>query len=426
MLGHMTNSQRLTVRASEIRERLNVIAGLENDALTDEVRAEETTLGTEYRDTETRLRAALIAEGDPAEVRETRVSAEDRERIELRGRARVHRYVSAAVAGIGAAGAEAEYAAAEGCPGLVPLSMFGATAEERAATYRAGIEHRAVTPAPADSDLNRTHAPIVPALFDRSIAAHLGIEMPTVPTGIRSFPVLSTSLTAGVVAESGDAAQTAGAFDVTDADPRRLTGQFKLRKEDLAKMDGMEDSLTDNLGMVLSDEWDKQAITGDNSAPNLNGIMAQLTDPSAPATGAETFTRYAAAFAAHIDGLFAAMPGDVRGLVGPHTLRHMASVFGGANSDRSAYSYLSTEFGGVRATRRIADPASNIQQAIIRRANPAGDRVAVSPVWTGVEIIRDPYTAAGKGEVIVTGTVLVGGIVLLRGAAFVQDSFRLA
>ena len=43
----------------------------------------------------------------------------------------------------------------------------------------------------------------------------------------------------------------------------------------------------------------------------------------------------------------------------------------------------------------------------------------------GLELIRDPYTAAGKGEVVVTGTMLVGGIVLLRAAAFAQDSFRL-
>ena len=80
----MTKSQKLTVRASEIRQRLNEIAGLEGDALTDEVRAEEATLTTEYRDTEVRLRAATIAEGDPAETRETRETPEQRERTELR------------------------------------------------------------------------------------------------------------------------------------------------------------------------------------------------------------------------------------------------------------------------------------------------------------------------------------------------------
>ena len=83
----------------------------------------------------------------------------------------------------------------------------------------------------------------------------------------------------------------------------------------------------------------------------------------------------------------------------------------------------------MRASRRIAAPPttgtlSGQQQAIVRRANPAGDRVAAAPVWSGVEIVRDPYTAAGAGEIIVTGCVLVGGVVLLRADAFVQDSFR--
>ena len=327
-------------------------------------------------------------------------------------------------------GAESEYAAAEGCAGLVPLQLFGGTAEQRAAEWRARqngrAEHRAVTPGPADADVQQNQAPIVPAIFDRSVAPYLGIEMPTAAVGIASYPVLSTSLTGGIVAEDAAAAETAGAFTVTTADPRRLSGALRIRREDVAKLADLESSLRSNLSTVISDEFDKQAVNGDGQDPNLNGVLKQLTDPAAPAANAETFARYAAAFASHIDGLFATMPGDVRGLVGPHTIRHMASTFGGANSDRSAYSYLSTEFGGVRATRRIADPANNIQQTIIRRTNPAGDRVAVAPVWGGVELIRDPYTDAKKGQIVVTAVMLVGGVVLLRSGAFVQDSFRVA
>ena len=48
------------------------------------------------------------------------------------------------------------------------------------------------------------------------------------------------------------------------------------------------------------------------------------------------------------------------------------------------------------------------------------------PTWEGLELIRDPYTSAGKGEVVVTGIMLVGDVVLLREDAFVQDSYRLA
>lgn len=134
-----------------------------------------------------------------------------------------------------------------------------------------------------------------------------------------------------------------------------------------------------------------------------------------------------AALTSHIDGLFAVDEMGVRALVGPHTYRHMAAALRAGNAaDQTFSQFWRSHGGGVRASRRIADPASNIQQAIVRRANPAGDRVAAAPVWTGVEVVRDPYTSAGKGEIVVTGCVLVGGVVLLRADAFVQDSFRLA
>ena len=92
----------------------------------------------------------------------------------------------------------------------------------------------------------------------------------------------------------------------------------------------------------------------------------------------------------------------------------------------TAEAFLTTRTGGVRTSRRIGAAVSNIQQAIVRRDNPGGDRVAVMPVWEGLELIRDPYTSAGKGEVVVTGVMLVGDVVLLREDAFVQDSYRLA
>ena len=48
----MTNSQRLSVRLSEIRQRLNEIAGLEGDAFTAEIRQESDKLQAEFADKE--------------------------------------------------------------------------------------------------------------------------------------------------------------------------------------------------------------------------------------------------------------------------------------------------------------------------------------------------------------------------------------
>ena len=49
----MTNAQKIRLRLSEVRQRLNEISGLEGDAFTDEIRAEAETLQNEYADLET-------------------------------------------------------------------------------------------------------------------------------------------------------------------------------------------------------------------------------------------------------------------------------------------------------------------------------------------------------------------------------------
>ena len=93
----MTLTQRLTIRTSEQRSRLAELAGL--DELTDEQRAELGTLGTEHQDTEAQLRAAIASapDADPAIV--PTVDPEVRERLELRGRASLGRYLAAMLTG---------------------------------------------------------------------------------------------------------------------------------------------------------------------------------------------------------------------------------------------------------------------------------------------------------------------------------------
>ena len=58
----MTNSQKIQIRQSEVRQRLNELSGLEGDDFTAEHRAETEKLSTEYSDLETRFRAATLAE----------------------------------------------------------------------------------------------------------------------------------------------------------------------------------------------------------------------------------------------------------------------------------------------------------------------------------------------------------------------------
>ena len=124
----MTNAQKIRLRLSQVRQRLNEISGLEGDDFTDEIRSEAQALQTEYRDLETRHQAAIVAEGEG----ETRANgggsgdldAEARERLELRSQASLTAYLRAALSGRQVDGREAELRDAAGIGDGIPLELW--------------------------------------------------------------------------------------------------------------------------------------------------------------------------------------------------------------------------------------------------------------------------------------------------------------
>ena len=113
----MTNKQKIELKLSEVRTRLNVISGLEGEAFTDEIRTEADKLKTEFSDLETRHQAAIIAEGDEQRKLEgdhpdLTPNGESKEIRELIEKVSISDYLSPAAAGAGVTGAAAELNAA--------------------------------------------------------------------------------------------------------------------------------------------------------------------------------------------------------------------------------------------------------------------------------------------------------------------------
>ena len=343
----MTAKQKIELRMSEARSKLNALLDVAIEERSDDQKAEIVSLSESLQSLEPELRAALLAEPEQPETLDAE-KPEDRERRELRGKAKLSGFIAAVLEDRRIDGAELEVSQAFNCSGKVPLEMF----------EREDVGDRAITPSPSTSD-QVLAKPIVPAIFQRSAAAWLGIDMPAVANGDAGFVVLGTSLSGGPKAKSAAADEQAGAFVVTTAQPRRVTGSFKFTAEDAARLDGMESALTMNLSSVLSDALDNQAINGSGSGDgSINGLFNRLTDPSAPATGQENFARYVTAFGSHVDGTFAVDLGGVRALVGPHTYRHAVSVFRAAESAMTAEGWATDRTGGLRVSGRIAAPAS--------------------------------------------------------------------
>ena len=218
----MTESQKIALRRSKVRERLGEIAKLEGDAYTDDIKAEERGLQDEYTAAEVRHRSAIIAEDREveehrAEAGNNGIDAETRERIELRSKASLSNYLLCAARGRMVSGAEAELAQAAGVEGI-PLELWDAPvpAEQRSA------EDRAITPAPGTVGINLD--PIRPEVFSRSIAARLGIDMPRVASGTYATGTITTSAVPAAKAKSGAIAATEGAITVTTATPKRVLG----------------------------------------------------------------------------------------------------------------------------------------------------------------------------------------------------------
>ncbi len=429
----MTNAQKIRLRLSQVRQRLNEISGLEGDAFTDEIRSEAGSLQTEYADLETRHQAAIVAEGE-AETRKLEgPDAEMRERIELRSRASLTSYLRAALAGRMVDGPEAELRDAAGIGEGIPLELWDVPRENGNGTER---RQDAATGAPGTSGVNLDR--IRPAVFAHSIAPRLGVEMPRVESGAYASATISGSLTAGSQPKDGAAQATAAAFTATSVTPKRISARLGIRVEDIAAVgqENFESILRENLSLVLSDELDDQAINGagGNSGADLIGIFDRLTAPAAPGAAVAVFDDFVAGFASGIDGLWASMMKEVAIVCGPDTYRVSATAFRDATADLGAVAfadYATMSTAGWWTNKRMPDPASNIQSAILYRMGRSlvggemGMRTAVCPHWNEISI-DDIYSGSAAGQRFFTMHVLLGDVILVQPDAYLAVAFRTA
>ena len=326
-------------------------------------------------------------------------------------------------------GASAELQQAAGLDGI-PFELWNVQSERRTA------EERAITAAPT-SGTGVNLEPLIPQVFSPSIAARLNVDMPMVPSGTFSTArVVHGTDPANAVAKSGAVPEVASTWQVKTTSPHRIGSALRLTLEDIATIGqaGFESMLRQHISLLVSDELDDQMINGDSSvtATDLDGIFAQLTNPSAPAANVETWTRFLAIQSAGIDGLWATELEHVGLTVGVDTYRLSAATFQGTDSEESAASYLKRMGAGDGAfftNSRMPATATNIQQGILCRKGrsmmPAPMRTAVCPHW-GYFSIDDIYTGASKGERVFTINTLVGDVILTQPAAYAQVAFRVS
>lgn len=420
----MTNRQRIELEQSEKRERLNHLLGVGD--LSDEQRSEMGTLTGRLQELEIEYRAAIVAEPDPVT---SQAPVENRDRLELRSRASVGRYLLAAMGGRSVKGAERELLDEAGLDdGSIPLELWDTNPVE--------TRQDMVTGAPSTVGVNLDR--LRPAVFAPSILPRLGVEMPRVSSGSYASGTITTSLTAGTHGK-GDAAEASpAAFTVTSATPKRISARLSIAIEDVAAVGqaNFESVLRENLSLVLSDALDRQGLNGDGQGAYLQGLIGRLTDPANP-TAVALWADFAALPGAAVDGLWASRESEVALLVNVDAYRLATRTFrepavrgtgSGPNidldtpGDKSAAAYLTERAAAFWTNARMPATASTIALGIAYRKGRAGMRTAVCPHWNMISI-DDIYSGSAKGERYFTMHVLLGDVIVVQRGAY--DRFDL-
>ncbi len=429
----MLDSQKLEIRASEIRTRLNEIAGLEGDALTDEIRTECDKLTGEYGDVELRRRAAIVAEDDQRKAAELRggggddAGAETRALRDLQGRASLTGYLRHFADGEQLSGAERELAEHRGLAtsgNVIPWDAL--LVPPRDGHGAAELRADAVTPAPASG--NPVHqAAILQRVFARSAVRRLGVAMPSVGVGVASYPVIAAGQSAAFVAADDAKEAAAGTVTPKTLQPKRLQARAVFRIEDSMITAGLESALREDLALSVGDALDAQLIGAGSAdvrgflATAANGGIADYADPGAVVT----FAAAAEQAARGVDGKYAGSESECTWVIGTATYQKLAALIQ-ANDSTSATERLRRLLRDFMASANIPGAASDIQQGIIGKMGaPDGGMNAVCPLWEGLRLIRDEVTKAAEGQIAVTAVAL-HNFAILRSDAFVRTKLKLA
>ena len=398
----MLESQKLALRASEIRTKLAALAGTDGE-LSDEAKGEIGTLRTEYQDVETRHTAMATAED--VKKSETAESAEGAEYRALVDKAELGSIYAAAIEHRVTEGAEAELQKHLGLSAnQIPLDLIR-------------CEERAVTTAPTNT--GSTEQSVVPAVFAASAAAFLNIDQPTVGAGDAVFPVITKRPTVGGPhTESEVVAETTGSFSADMLVPARLQASYFYRRTDAARFAGMSAALRENLSMGLADGLDEQIISGANGL--LTGTNLENNNTAALGTFVDLLPQFSYS---RVDGRFAGDAMEVRSVVGAATYGFMGTLYRTGSSDATTVlGRLGEVTGGVRVSAHVPAVASKKQNGVIRLGNR---RDMVAALWEGISLIPDEISGAAKGELRITA-VMLHAIRILRPGGFFKQQVQTA
>lgn len=415
----MTNLQKLTLRQSEIRKRLNEISGLSDEDFTDKVKEEFDNLKTELADVEVRYQAALLAgDGETEKVNES--TGEGTEIRNLLDKASISSYLKAAADGnaINTSSVEGELNSALEVRGqgvVIPFEM---------------LEMRVDAPTTTTQlDGGTSQRPILQRLFGKDIFDFLGVRIDSVPVGMTEWPLLSGGgAVPGMVSESSSAGDAvASTFETQTLKPKRLTAKYLFSVEMANQVKDLESVLRRDLMSSIKNQMCSMLLSGDGTSPNITGFYNRLSAQAPAPTNVAEYAHFVKAPAEVIDGIHASMLSEVSMLLGVEAYQLACGLFNEGNGE-SAAETLTRQTRGLMASSYIPAKVTHVINGNLLHAGgdvSRGDSIAA--MWSGgVSLVRDIYSGAAEGQVSLVWVTLWDCYTAFRQSAYKRVSFKVS
>lgn len=410
----MITSVKIARRQSEIRQALAGLVGKEKPS-EDEVRSIE-ALDLEFRNNETRYRAALISED--TERREAGADLETR--TERQWGDLVQGFELRQVALALDEGRPLSGRTAEVVQELRNSGGFrGMPVPWQALERRAGETVASGTPNPLQT------RPIIDRIFPDSVASRMGAQMISIPSGAVEYPVTTSAVTAGWQATETGTVAGPTAYATTDkalAPNNTLGIQMRItRKTLLQSGSALEEAIRRDMNGAIGQAVDQAVFRGTGADGQPLGIIPGVSTYGITSTAigaVATWSVFRAAVARFMAANAAGAPDAVKLLIRPEVWAYMDGVL----ISGTAVSEWDKMVSNI--------PAGNVAMSANALAAPTGSPLAcsallttttggVAPVfigaWGAVDLIRDPFSDAQSGGLRLTALATMD-VTVARGA----------
>ena len=397
----MLDSVKITRRQSEIRQALAGLVGKETP--TEDETRNMGALDLEYRNNETRYRAALIAED--TERREAGAELETRsgqEWSDMMAGFELRQVALSLDEGRALDGKTAEIVQELRSAG----GFRGIPVPWQALEQRAGETIASGVPSPVQTQ------PIIDRLFPDSVASRMGAQMISIAQGSVAWPVTTSSVSAGWAAtETGNVAGPT-AYATTDramSPDHNLGVQMRITRKALQQSGAaLEQAIRRDMAGAMGAAMDKAVFLGTGADGQPLGVItgaATYGITSTAVAAAASWAAFRAAVVRFMLGNAAGSPAAVKAMIRPEVWAYMDDqLISGTAVSQWDRMLANIPAGNIAmTTNALATPVgANKPTTALLTTNAGG----VGPIcvggWCGVAVSRDPYSGAQSGGLRIT------------------------